>query len=130
MMLDEGLGNGDPKLRLMQYVDALLRDCRLVVGIRMHTQGMSIEDAEKFMVTEGHQQPVGAEMEVHRGTEDPTYLYYTLGKLAILKLRADYQAAQGTKFSLQAFHDKFNNAGLIPIKLIRREIMGKDGPLL
>ncbi len=130
MMLDEGLGGGDPKLRLMQVVDALLRDCRLVVGIRMHTMGMSIEDAEAFMVKEGHQQPVGAEMEVHRGTEDPTYLYYTLGKLGILKLRADYKAAHGDKFSLKDFHDRFNRAGLIPLKEIRREILGADGPLL
>jgi uncharacterized protein (DUF885 family) len=69
-------------------------------------------------------------MEALRGTEDPTYLIYTLGKLGILKLRADYQAKMGTKFTLQDFHDRFNRAGTIPLKLIRREMMGADGPLL
>ena len=130
MMLDEGLGNGDPRLRMMQAIDALLRDCRLVVGIRIHTTGMSLADARKFFVEEGHQQPVVGEMEVKRGTEDPTYLYYALGKLAILKLRADYRAKMGDRFSLLDFHDRFNRAGVIPLKLIRRELMGADGPLL
>jgi uncharacterized protein (DUF885 family) len=130
MMLDEGLGNGDPKLRLTQLQDALLRDCRLVVGIRLHTQGMTIEEARRFFVTEGHQAAVNGEVEAYRGSEDPTYLIYTLGKLGILKLRDDYKAMKGEAFSLEEFHDRFNAAGTIPLKLIRRELMGKDGPLL
>jgi uncharacterized protein (DUF885 family) len=130
MMLDEGLGNGDPKLRLMQAIDALLRDARLVVGIRLHTMGMTLDEARKFFVEEGHQEPVVAEMETFRGTEDPTYLYYALGKLAILKLRDDYKARMGDRFTLLDFHDRFNRVGFLPLKLIRREIMGMDGPLL
>jgi uncharacterized protein (DUF885 family) len=130
MMLDEGLGDGDPKLRLTQLQDALLRDCRLIVGIRLHTQGMSIEEARRFFVTEGHQAPVNGEAEAYRGSEDPTYLIYTLGKLGILKLRDDYKAMRGDAFSLEEFHDRFNAAGPIPLKLIRRELMGQDGPLL
>ena len=130
MMLDEGLGGNDPKQRLMQAIDALLRDARLVVGIRIHTQGMTLGEARRFFMDEGYQEPVVGEMETFRGTEDALYLYYTLGKLAILKLREDYRAKMGEHFSLLDFHDRFNQAGLIPLKLIRRELLGSDGPLL
>ena len=130
MMLDEGLYNNDPKYRLAQLIDALLRDCRYIVGIRMHTQGMTMAQAKEFFVKEGRQQPVVGEMETKRGTGDPTYLMYTLGKLEILKLRADYQRKMGSKFSLQDFHDRFIKAGSPPVKVVRRELMGRDGPLL
>jgi uncharacterized protein (DUF885 family) len=130
MMLDEGFMSNDPKFRLAQLVDALLRDCRYIVGIRMHTQGMTTDEARKFFVEEGHQQPVVGEMETKRGTGDPTYLMYTLGKLEILKLRADYKRKMGSKFSLQDFHDRFIKAGSPPVKILRRELMGRDGALL
>jgi uncharacterized protein (DUF885 family) len=130
MLLDEGFSNNDPKYRLAQLVDALLRDCRYIVGIKMHTQGMTMAQAREFFVKEGLQQPVVGEMETKRGTGDPTYLMYTLGKLEILKLRADYQRKMGSKFSLQDFHDRFIKAGSPPVKIVRRELMGRDGPLL
>jgi uncharacterized protein (DUF885 family) len=130
MLLDEGFSNNDPKYRLAQLVDALLRDCRYIVGIKMHTQGMTMAQAREFFVKEGRQQPVVGEMETKRGTGDPTYLMYTLGKLEILKLRADYQRKMGSKFSLQDFHDRFIKAGSPPVKIVRRELMGRDGPLL
>jgi uncharacterized protein (DUF885 family) len=130
MLLDEGFMNNEPKYRLAQLVDALLRDCRYIVGIRMHTQGMTMAQAQRFFVAEGHQQPVVGEMETKRGTGDPTYLVYTLGKLEILKLRSDYQRKMGSEFSLQDFHDRFIKAGNPPVKIVRREIMGRDGPLL
>jgi uncharacterized protein (DUF885 family) len=130
MVLDEGFTNNDPKYRLAQLVDALLRDCRYIVGIRMHTQGMTMAQAREFFVKEGRQQPVVGEMETKRGTGDPTYLMYTLGKLEILKLRADYQRKMGSSFSLEDFHDRFIKAGSPPIKIVRRELMGRDGPLL
>jgi uncharacterized protein (DUF885 family) len=130
MVLDEGFTNNDPKYRLAQLVDALLRDCRYIVGIKMHTQGMTMEQAREFFVKEGRQQPVVGEMETKRGTGDPTYLMYTLGKLEILKLRADYQRQLGSNFSLQDFHDRFIKAGSPPVKIVRRELMGRDGPLL
>ena len=130
MVLDEGFMNSDPKYRLAQLVDALLRDCRYIVGIKMHTQGMTMEQAKEFFVREGRQQPVVGEMETKRGTGDPTYLMYTLGKLEILKLRADYQRKMGSNFSLQDFHDRFIKAGSPAVKIVRRELMGKDGPLL
>lgn len=130
MLLDEGFRNNDPKYRLAQLVDALLRDCRYIVGIKMHTQGMTMAQAREFFVKEGRQQPVVGEMETKRGTGDPTYLMYTLGKLEILKLRADYQRKMGAGFSLQEFHDRFIKAGSPPVKIVRRELMGRDGPLL
>jgi uncharacterized protein (DUF885 family) len=130
MVLDEGLYNKDPRYRLAQLVDALLRDCRYIVGIRMHTEGMTMEQAQEFFVKEGHQVPVVGEMETKRGTGDPTYLMYTLGKLEILKLREDYQRKMGAQFSLQEFHDRFIKAGNPPVKIVRRELMGADGPLL
>jgi len=130
MVLDEGLSNNDPRFRLAQLVDALLRDARYIVGIRMHTQGMTMEQARGFFVKEGRQVPVVGEMETKRGTGDPTYLMYTLGKLEILKLREDYRGKMGGNFSLQDFHDRFIKAGNPPVKIVRRELMGKDGPLL
>lgn len=130
MVLDEGLYKGDPHYRLAQLVDALLRDCRYIVGIRMHTEGMTMDQAKEFFVKEGHQVPVVGEMETKRGTGDPTYLMYTLGKLEILKLREDYRHKMGVQFSLQEFHDRFIKAGNPPIKIVRRELMGRDGPLL
>ena len=130
MVLDEGLYSNDPRYRLAQLVDALLRDCRYIVGIKMHTQGMTMDQAKRFFVKEGHQVPVVGEMETKRGTGDPTYLMYTLGKLEILKLREDYKHKMGSAFSLQDFHDRFIKAGNPPVKIVRRELMGRDGPLL
>jgi len=130
MVLDEGLSNNDPRFRLAQLTDALLRDARYIVGIRMHTQGMTMEQAKEFFVKEGRQVPVVGEMETKRGTGDPTYLMYTLGKLEILKLREDYKRKMGSNFSLQDFHDRFIKAGNPPVKIVRRELMGRDGPLL
>ncbi|AGY59746.1 DUF885 domain-containing protein [Gloeobacter kilaueensis] len=130
MMLDEGLGNGDPKLRFAQLVDALLRDCRYIVGIQMHTKGMSLAQGVEFFVKEGYQPRVNAEIEARRGTADPTYLVYTLGKLEIFKLRDDYKKKLGDQFSLRDFHDRFVKAGAPPIKLLRRELLGDDSPTL
>ncbi|MBV9572756.1 MAG: DUF885 domain-containing protein, partial [Acidobacteriales bacterium] len=130
MMLDEGYGNGDPKLRLGQIEDALLRDARFIAGIEMHTGKMTLAQAKQFFITEGHQLPAVATPEATRGTSDPTYLVYTLGKLQILKLREDYRKAQGDKFSLQEFHDRLMQQGAVPLKIIRRTMLGDDSPTL
>ncbi len=129
MMLDEGYSN-DPKLRLGQLQDALLRDARYVAGIEMHTGKMTMAQAEEFFVKEGYQVRPVAEKEAKRGTSDPTYLMYTLGKLQILKLREDYKKMKGTKFSLQEFHDAFMKQGYPPIKIVRRALLGNDSPTL
>ncbi|MFZ0312653.1 MAG: DUF885 domain-containing protein [Candidatus Korobacteraceae bacterium] len=130
MMLDEGYGNGDPKLRLSQLQGALLRDARYIVGIQMHTGKMTLDEATEFFIKEGHQTPAVAEREAKRGTSDPTYLVYTLGKLEILKLRADYKQKMGAKFNLEQFHDEFIKQGYPPIKIIREKMLGNDSPVL
>jgi uncharacterized protein (DUF885 family) len=130
MMLDEGYGNGDLKLRLGQIQDALLRDARYIAGIRMHTGDMTMEQAIEFFVKEGHQVRPTAEKEAKRGTSDPTYLVYTLGKLEILKLREDYKAMKGAKYTLQSFHDAFLQQGTPPVKLVRKALLGNDSPVL
>lgn len=130
MMLDEGYGNGAPKLRLGQLQDALLRNARYIVGIKMHTGQMTYEQAIDYFVKEGYQSRANGEREVKRGTADPTYLYYTLGKLQIFKLREDYKKMRGDKFTLQEFHDEFMKQGFPPIKIIRRAMLGNDSPVL
>jgi len=130
MMLDEGLHNGDPKYRLAQLQMALMRACRYLVGIKMHTKGMTVEQAEAFFQTNAYLTPHNAEVESFRGTEDPGYLRYQLGKLMILKLREDVRRKQGAQFNLGKFHDAFLREGALPIRLIRRDMLGSDGPLL
>jgi len=130
MMLDEGYGNGDLKLRLGQLQDALLRNARYIAGIEMHTGKMTLEQATDFFVNEGYQTRPIAEKEAKRGTSDPTYLVYTLGKLEILKLREDYKKLKGAQYSLGAFHDAFMKQGMAPIKIVRRALLGNDSPVL
>ena len=123
-------------VRLGQIQDALLRDARFVNSIKLHTgQGeptgkWTIEQAEDFFVKEGYQSRAVAEVETKRGTGDPTYLYYTLGKLEIMKLREDVKAKQGAAFNLQSFHDEFMRQGFAPIKVIRKAMLGNDSPVL
>jgi uncharacterized protein (DUF885 family) len=140
MMLDEGYGRTRGvavdkdtaflQLRLGQLQDALLRDARYIVGIEMHTGKMSFDQGVDFFVKEGYQTHAVADMETKRGTSDPTYLVYTLGKLEIMKLREDYQKMKGPSFSLQDFHDEFMKQGGVPIKLIRKAMLGNDSPVL
>ena len=135
MMLDEGFGsaaNPTPeqkmratKYRMAQADEALLRLCRLCVSIKMHTQGMSVEDGAKFFRDNCYYEDKPAHSEAMRGTFDPGYLNYTLGKLQILKLRADYKAQEGTNFSLEKFHDEMLNHGMPSVRLLR-EILLKD----
>ncbi|MEP6764392.1 MAG: DUF885 domain-containing protein, partial [Gemmatimonadaceae bacterium] len=106
MMLDEGFHANDPKYRLAQLQDALLRDVRFIVGIKMHTQDMKLEDAIVLFETQAHQPKPVAISEAKRGTSDALYGYYTMGKLMIMKLRDDYKAKMGAQYSLQKFHDE------------------------
>jgi uncharacterized protein (DUF885 family) len=118
MMVDEGFGGGDPRVRLAQLQEALLRDCRYVVGIKLHTQGMTVEEGAKLFVEKGFQEPANGFEESRRGAYNPTYLYYTLGKLEILKVREEYMKAKGA--SLEAFHNAFVSQGGLPIPLVRK----------
>jgi uncharacterized protein (DUF885 family) len=150
MMLDEGYGAAgttgpDGKLiddrqakliHLGQLQDALLRDARFVNSIKLHTaQGepsgtWTIDQAVNFFVKEGYQSPAAGLVETKRGTADATYLYYTLGKLEIMKLREDLKAKQGAAFNLQDFHDAFMRQGPAPIKVIRKAMLHNDSPVL
>jgi uncharacterized protein (DUF885 family) len=137
MMIDEGYGGASSpkasdqetkpaaKYRLAQSAQALLRLCRLCASIQMHTQNMSIEEATKFFRQNCYYEEKPAHAEAMRGTFDPGYLNYTLGKLQIVKLRNDYKAQQGAQFSLQKFHNELLSHGMPPIRLLR-EIMLKD----
>jgi uncharacterized protein (DUF885 family) len=130
MMLDEGYSRGDLKVRLGQLQDALLRNARYIVGIEIHTGKMTFEQSVDFFVKEGYQTRALALVETKRGTSDPTYLYYTLGKLQILKLREDYRNVRGANFSLLDFHNQFLAQGFPPVKIIRRAMLGNDSPAL
>jgi uncharacterized protein (DUF885 family) len=110
--------------------DALLRNARFLAGIEMHTGKMTMEQAVEFFVKEGYQVRPVAEKEAKRGTSDPTYLVYTLDKLEILKLRDDYKAMKGGKYTLQSFHDAFLQQGFPPVKIVRRALLGNDSPVL
>ncbi len=139
MMLDEGYGQPgqgakdereSKLLRLGQLQDALLRNARFIVGIEMHTGKMSFDQAVEFFQKEGYQSKETAMVEAKRGTSDPTYLYYTLGKLEILKLREDLKKKQGAAFSLEQFHNQFLSQGFPPIKIVRQAMLGDDSPTL
>jgi uncharacterized protein (DUF885 family) len=139
MMLDEGYGQPgagakDEReskfLRLGQLQDALLRNARFIVGIEMHTGKMSLDEAVAFFQKEGYQSKETAMVEAKRGTSDPTYLYYTLGKLEIMKLREDMKKKQGAAFSLEEFHNNFLRQGFPPIKIVREAMMGDNTPAL
>jgi uncharacterized protein (DUF885 family) len=139
MMLDEGYGqpgagakdaNDARFVHLGQLTEALLRDARFVVGIEMHRGNMSFDQAVDFFVKEGYQTREAGLTEAKRGTSDPTYLYYTLGKLEILKLREDVRKKQGAAFSLEQFHNDFMKQGFPAIKIVRRAMLGNDSPVL
>jgi uncharacterized protein (DUF885 family) len=131
MMLDMGLHDKDPRFRLAQLQMALLRACRYLVSIRMHTRGMTVAQATVFFEKNAYQTHHNAEVEALRGTDDPGYLRYELGKLMILKLREDLRRKEGSAFSLGKFHDAFLSEGAIPVPLIRRAMLGESsGPPL
>ncbi len=125
MMLDEGFGGNNPKLRLAQLNLALLRLCRYLVGLRMHTRGMTFEQGVDFFMREGYQERVNAEREARRGTLDPTYLVYTLGKMEIIKLREEWRQRLGASFRLGEFHDRLLSYGMPPIKIVRLAMLGE-----
>ena len=140
MMLDEGYGRTPGvdqdhdtaflKLRLGQLQDALLRNARFIVGIQMHTGSMTFDQGVEFFEKEGYQSHMNGLRETKRGTSDPTYLYYTLGKLEILKLREDYKKRMGAGFSLEQFHNELLKQGFPPIKLLRQTMLEDNSPVL
>ncbi len=132
MMVDEGWGNGDPHVRLAQLQGALLRECRYLVGLREHTAGMTVDAATAFFEANAFMAHEPAHREALRGTADPLYGYYTLGKLELLKLRDDYKRVAGSHYSLQGFHDELLAHGDPPMAIARKILLGAedDGKLL
>lgn len=127
MMIEEGFGADDEikaaKYHLAQLDESLLRYCRLVVAIKTHCEGMKLDEATKFFQDNCYYEYKPAYQEALRGTFDPGYLSYTLGKLQILDLREDYKAQEGENFSLQKFHDELLRHGMPPVELIRDVMM-------
>jgi uncharacterized protein (DUF885 family) len=131
MAIEEGYGNGDPRYRLAQLSLALNRIGRLVVGLSLHTQGMTYDEAEKLFEEQCYMAPVVAQREARRGTLDPTYLVYTLGKWHILELREEVRRRLGSRFRLRDFHDAFLRQGNSPLPVVRAALlhaMDPDGP--
>ena len=115
----------EPRNELGQLMEALLRDCRFICAIRMHTQGMTVAEATRFFMENAFMEELPARKEAMRGTFDPMYLNYTLGKLMILKLREDFLARTGDGYSLRGFHDEFLSFGAPPIPLVRDMMLGE-----
>ena len=125
MMVEEGYLS-EPGDELGQLMEALLRDCRFICAIRMHTQGMTVDEATSFFMENAFLEELPARKEAMRGTFDPMYLNYTLGKLMILKLRDDYRQVKGDAYSLRGFHDEFLSYGAPPIPLAREMMLGEE----
>lgn len=128
MMWEAGLGAGDPETHIGQLSNALLRDCRFLSAIGMHARGMTQEQSKRMFMTECFQDEGTAEQQAARGTYDPAYLNYTLGKLMIRKLRADWTASRGDRAAWKEFHDTFLSYGGPPIPLVRQSMLGEKEP--
>ena len=126
MMYDEGLGAGDAEMHIGQLQEALLRDVRFLSAIGMHTKAMTVDESKKMFIEQGLRSEGEAEQQSARGTFDPAYLNYTMGKLMIRKLRDDWCASRGGKTAWKQFHDQFLSYGGPPIPLVRKAMMGAD----
>lgn len=130
MMFDQGYGNDAPHLRMAQLTEALVRNCRYICAIKMHTQGMSVEEAIRFFMEHAYMDEVTATIEARRGTHDPGYINYTLGKLLLHKLLEQYKTAYGSAFSLKRFHDGCIGYGSPPIPILRKLMLPEDDGIL
>lgn len=123
MIWRAGLQDGDPRLGLAMIQDALLRAVRLRVAIGLHTEGLAVAEAERMFRDLAFQDPVNARQQALRGTYDPEYLNYTLGKLMLQRLREDMEAKEGSAFDVGRFHDAFMARGAPPIPWIARRML-------
>ena len=137
LMWDMGLGNGNPENHIAQLLDALWRNVRLLSAIGLHTRGMTTAESEKLFQDYAFSDVGNARQQAARGTYDPGYLNYTLGKLMIRKLRDDWVAKQmagkadaDPRAYWRAFHDQFLSFGGPPVPLVRRAMLGEGGSLL
>lgn len=128
MMLDAGLGEGDPVIAIGQLSNALLRNCRYLSSIGLHIEGMTVAESVELFKDECYQDEGTALRQAARGTYDPRYLNYTLNKLMIRKLRDDWTATRGGREAWKEFHNKFLSYGGLPVPLIRKSMMEEDKP--
>jgi uncharacterized protein (DUF885 family) len=127
MMWDMGLGKNDPETHVGQLTNALLRNVRFLSAIGLHTQGMTVADSEKMFREQAFADVGNARQQAARGTYDPAYLNYTMGKLMIRKLRDDWTASRGGRSAWREFHDRFLTYGGPPIPMVRQEMTGNAG---
>jgi uncharacterized protein (DUF885 family) len=131
MMIEAGFARDVDGVKLGQLAEALIRLVRFIVGIKLHTEDMSVEQAVRLFREEAYMEESSARREAERGTFDPTYLVYSAGKMMLLKLRQDYKQQQGKAFSLRTFHDTLLGNGTAPFWLHRQLMLGTDaGDLL
>jgi hypothetical protein len=126
MMIEAGFGRKDYGIQLGQLAEALIRLARFVVCIKLHAEDMSVEQGVRFFREEAFMEEMSARREAERGTFDPTYLVYSIGKLMLLKLRQDVKQQQGKSFSLRAFHDTLLSNGTAPFWLHRQLMLGAE----
>ena len=130
-MIDAGFGRGDDHIRLGQLAEALIRLARLVVGIKLHAEDYSVEQGVRFFRDEAFLEEGNARQEAERGTFDPSYIVYAVGKLMLLRLRTDYEAHRPVDYSLKDFHDRVLSNGAVPFWMHRKLMLGQnDGNLL
>jgi uncharacterized protein (DUF885 family) len=127
MMVETDYGKRDPGLLVTQLLEALIRNCRYLCSLGMHTQGMSVEQATRFFMDHAYMEELPARREAMRGTFDPGYLNYTLGKLMILKLRDEYRRERGPSYTLKGFHDELLSYGAPPLPLLRAVMLKEAG---
>jgi uncharacterized protein (DUF885 family) len=121
MTVEQGFGGNDPRMQLAQLSEALVRDCRYVVGVQLHTGGWTVEQGSKLFHEQCFMEPANGLEETKRGTYNPTYLYYTLGKIEIQELARDYMAQKHA--TLKQFHNAFVAQGALPVPLVRKILM-------
>ncbi len=126
MMVEAGFRRQDPHIHLGQLAEALIRLCRLIVGIRLHCEDLSVEQGMRIFRDEAYLEEVSARREAERGTFDPAYVLYSLGKLMVLKLRDDYKALRRDKYSMRMFHDTLLGHGTVPLWLLRNLMLGEN----
>ncbi len=126
LMVEQGFMGGDPRLELAQLSDALTRICRLLAGIRLHSGAWTLAQAQECFEKDAYVAAPAAKREAERGTYDPTYGGYFLGKRGMITLRRDLQAAQGSAFELKTFHARIMRNGIAPIWAHRRLLLPGD----